>query len=346
MKSHFMAILSKSEQNAATKSMKEDKKYFVINVRNQEEHLPKGLSRSDKTNTMLLPSSDSNSAVYIVVIAHPDDESMFFLPTITSLQKAGATVWILCLTTGNYDGLGDIRKTELSHLCRCVLGVKLIHLDVAEIQDHPNNAWPLELVAKELERGIRIALRSSSTPTPKQQQQQQQQQQQYDNVILITFDTDGVSGHCNHRDTYLAVRLLILQQQLQNIKASKSSTGSRLPTLEAWKLDTVHFLPFKYLPLVGWCLCLLNLLKLWQPTCAILPSQKKARTSGINENDESSTLLATPSSTVQAVVYRSTNPRLSWKAMATHHSQFVWYRRLFVIFSCYTFVNTLRPIQL
>lgn len=30
--------------------------------------------------------------------------------------------------------------------------------------------------------------------------------------------------------------------------------------------------------------------------------------------------------------------------MKLHHSQFVWYRRLFVVFSRYTFVNTFQPI--
>eukprot|EP00891_Asterochloris_glomerata_P001427 jgi/Astpho2/1427/Aster-06277 len=37
----------------------------------------------------------------------------------------------------------------------------------------------------------------------------------------------------------------------------------------------------------------------------------------------------------------SWQPWLVWQAMAAHHSQFVWYRRLFIVFSRYTFVNTL-----
>lgn len=39
-------------------------------------------------------------------------------------------------------------------------------------------------------------------------------------------------------------------------------------------------------------------------------------------------------------------PWWNYQAMALHHSQFVWYRRLFVIFSRYTFVNTFYPIGL
>lgn len=34
-----------------------------------------------------------------------------------------------------------------------------------------------------------------------------------------------------------------------------------------------------------------------------------------------------------------------WKAMALHRSQFVWYRKLFVVFSRYGYINTLREIK-
>lgn len=35
----------------------------------------------------------------------------------------------------------------------------------------------------------------------------------------------------------------------------------------------------------------------------------------------------------------------AWKAMAAHRSQFVWYRRLFVIFSRYAYVNTFKRMS-
>ncbi|KAK4395492.1 N-acetylglucosaminyl-phosphatidylinositol de-N-acetylase [Sesamum angolense] len=37
-------------------------------------------------------------------------------------------------------------------------------------------------------------------------------------------------------------------------------------------------------------------------------------------------------------------PRRSYNAMAQHSSQWVWYRKLFVAFSSYTYVNTLKKI--
>lgn len=38
----------------------------------------------------------------LLVIAHPDDECMFFAPTIIGLQERGIKVNILCLSTGEF----------------------------------------------------------------------------------------------------------------------------------------------------------------------------------------------------------------------------------------------------
>ena len=36
----------------------------------------------------------------LLVTAHPDDETLFFLPTIQGLQAVGARIAILCLSCG------------------------------------------------------------------------------------------------------------------------------------------------------------------------------------------------------------------------------------------------------
>lgn len=36
-------------------------------------------------------------------------------------------------------------------------------------------------------------------------------------------------------------------------------------------------------------------------------------------------------------------PLLGWECLAAHHSQFVWYRKLFMTCSQYLYVNTLIP---
>ena len=50
-----------------------------------------------------------------LLIAHPDDEAMFFSPTVLALARpnTGNHFKILCLSSGNAEGLGETRKKEL-----------------------------------------------------------------------------------------------------------------------------------------------------------------------------------------------------------------------------------------
>jgi N-acetylglucosaminylphosphatidylinositol deacetylase len=64
------------------------------------------------------------------VLAHPDDESVFFTPIITYLRETGHRVSLLTLTAGDFcDGyrnveLGLVRLKELIQSCDS-LGVSL-----------------------------------------------------------------------------------------------------------------------------------------------------------------------------------------------------------------------------
>ena len=52
----------------------------------------------------------------LLLTAHPDDECMFFAPTILALSEAlqpPSKLYSLCLSVGNADGLGDVRRREL-----------------------------------------------------------------------------------------------------------------------------------------------------------------------------------------------------------------------------------------
>lgn len=49
----------------------------------------------------------------LLVIAHPDDEAMFFGPLLNELQEVGAQIYLLCLTHGNHAGQGHLRVKEL-----------------------------------------------------------------------------------------------------------------------------------------------------------------------------------------------------------------------------------------
>ncbi|XP_023620646.1 N-acetylglucosaminyl-phosphatidylinositol de-N-acetylase isoform X6 [Myotis lucifugus] len=58
----------------------------------------------------------------LLVIAHPDDEAMFFAPTLLGLARLRHPVFLLCFSAGNYYNQGEIRKKELLQSCD-VLGI-------------------------------------------------------------------------------------------------------------------------------------------------------------------------------------------------------------------------------
>eukprot|EP01025_Chloroclados_australasicus_P012315 TRINITY_DN15666_c0_g2_i1.p3 TRINITY_DN15666_c0_g2~~TRINITY_DN15666_c0_g2_i1.p3 ORF type:complete len:125 (+),score=6.24 TRINITY_DN15666_c0_g2_i1:49-375(+) len=53
-----------------------------------------------------------------LIIAHPDDETMFFFPTISNYVRKGVEINILCLSTGNAFGKGNVRIKELKQVCK------------------------------------------------------------------------------------------------------------------------------------------------------------------------------------------------------------------------------------
>lgn len=57
---------------------------------------------------------DITSKNILLVTAHPDDETMFFAPTILTLQrKPDINLFHLCLSNGDAEGLGETRRREL-----------------------------------------------------------------------------------------------------------------------------------------------------------------------------------------------------------------------------------------
>jgi len=70
----------------------------------------------------------------LLVTAHPDDEAMFFAPTILRLtQRHDVNFFHVCLSNGNADGLGSTRKTELGYS----LGILGVSRQNRWLLDHP-----------------------------------------------------------------------------------------------------------------------------------------------------------------------------------------------------------------
>lgn len=129
----------------------------------------------------------------LLLIAHPDDEAMFFAPTLTWLTRPelGNTVMLLCLSSGDADGLGHVRKAELVDSA-LMLGVRerehVVVLDDAQLRDGMDQAWDARYIAAILTKFFAPGVAKQS---PKSSPQT--------NVdVIVTFDQGGVSGHPNH----------------------------------------------------------------------------------------------------------------------------------------------------
>jgi N-acetylglucosaminylphosphatidylinositol deacetylase len=208
----------------------------------------------------------------LLVISHPDDESMFFGPTIQALRRAGARTHILCLSNGDADGLGAVREKELES-ARKFLGVDSSEVvNDSKLKDGFKEVWPEETVAACVEASVR----------------------RLDANVVLTFDERGVSGHPNHVAAYRGVR-----RWAADVRKTSAS-----PSPEAWALVTVN--PLRKFLTFGDVFASFAL--------------------------ESHVLVAATS----AIEVR--------RAMSLHRSQWVWYRKLFVVFSRYAYVNSLRRL--
>ncbi|KAL5216269.1 hypothetical protein ABZP36_007670 [Zizania latifolia] len=143
--------------------------------------------------------SDRMSRNVLLVLAHPDDESMFFTPTILFLKSKGHNIHILCMSQGNADGLGNIRKEELYLAC-ATLKISAEHvkvLDHPELQDGFHEKWDHGLLAE-----LTMA-----------------QAQLWDIDTIVTFDSHGISGHPNHSDVHHGICKLLRDNGQGHIEA-------------------------------------------------------------------------------------------------------------------------------
>jgi len=83
----------------------------------------------------------------LLVTAHPDDETIFFSPTLNALQRAGTRVSILCLSTGNADGLGMMRRREIQAAGKALKVADVYVRDSPCLQDGKTNRWEPEVVS-------------------------------------------------------------------------------------------------------------------------------------------------------------------------------------------------------
>ncbi|KAL3473138.1 putative deacetylase LmbE-like domain-containing protein [Aspergillus californicus] len=141
-----------------------------------------------------------------LLIAHPDDEAMFFAPTLLALTKPelGNHIKILCLSSGDADGLGSIRKEELTKSA-LRLGIRaesdVLVLDDPRFKDNITTEWLKTDVAGLL--SATFAPDNNTTTAPSTRKRASKELAPTASIdILLTFDPKGISNHPNHRSLH------------------------------------------------------------------------------------------------------------------------------------------------
>jgi N-acetylglucosaminylphosphatidylinositol deacetylase len=250
-------------------------------------------------------------------------------------------------TQGNSEGLGAVRVAEL-HRAAVILGVetsphdsispsqvckggsRVEAIDHAELQDGMRASWPPQAVrdlVMDRVRSFRPDIVSEPPFTWHDMNVSFISAISFIYLLgycihvmykVVTFDEGGVSGHPNHIDTYRGVQLCARDYNAE--RGGKTD----YPSILFLKLHTTCLVR-KY---AGAMDALLTAAVL-QSSC--WPLDRAPDRSNDDDND--------------VILVLNPDVPIVYAAMAQHRSQFVWYRRAFVLLSRYTYINTFRRIR-
>ncbi|KAJ2470073.1 hypothetical protein GGI02_003174 [Coemansia sp. RSA 2322] len=206
---------------------------------------------------------------------------MFFSPTLAYLSRqSNVTVSLLCLTTGDYDQQGEVRKKELVRAASAfgLTPDSVIIVNDQNLPDNPKKAWNVALVAKTVE-AVAVA---------------------GDVDTIFTFDQRGVSGHQNHIAAYMGVKHMALTAQR-----------------------------FKFHPINVYALESVGMVRKFSSILDTLFAFGMVITGGDNR------------------MFVADLPAyyMGIRAMLMHESQLVWFRKLYLAFSRYMFINTYNKVN-
>lgn len=208
----------------------------------------------------------------LLIVAHPDDETMFFAPTLHGLRLSGSAIYMLCISTGNSGGIGVKRKYELAKAF-AIHGLSLDNLTILDYEKFQDGfvRWSKEELARVVLRYMQVL----------------------DVDTVITFDGYGISAHPNHIACFRAMQYLY--------------THGLIPAgVQVFILESVPVWRKYVIPLDG-------LISSCHSTFFYISSP---------------------------VIYFVT-----LRAMWAHRSQMLWFRYLYMIFSRYILINTLKRIH-
>ncbi|ETS84019.1 hypothetical protein PFICI_05895 [Pestalotiopsis fici W106-1] len=253
-----------------------------------------------------------------LLIAHPDDEAMFFSPTVLALTRpeTGNHVKILCLSTGNADGLGETRKKELVKSAM-LLGVRqeddVFVIDSPDFPDSMTTHWDHQKISTLLSRAFAPYLLRPNSPSAANPAASID--------VLVTFDAQGISSHPNHISLYNGAKAFLAA--LTTGKPGYSSP------VDLYTLTTVNVLR-KYI----------SFLDMFATMLSALLSGGEARKKNAKGNPG---LLINMSSLYGGRESAATARQAMTEA---HKSQMVWFRWGWISLSRYMVINTLTLEQL
>ncbi|EAU89380.2 N-acetylglucosaminylphosphatidylinositoldeacety la se [Coprinopsis cinerea okayama7 len=260
----------------------------------------------------------------LLLTAHPDDEAMFFAPTLlalTSQQQHGLVdietpqevlsaqrpqkkvdVYSLCLSVGDADGLGRVRPDELSRSLD-ILGVpeknrKIV--DHPQLQDNFTQFWDSSVIAQVIKPYV------------------------LENHIstILTFDKKGISSHPNHRALPAGVTHLL--RDLPDNERPRLFTLVSVPTMgkytSVWAPTMAKFDLYSSKALHQFELLVVKILEKYE----IIPVDDQP---------------PKPQNLMPVYASGVSQYKQAFKAMLAHKSQLVWFRWLYLLFSRYMWVN-------
>ncbi|KNZ53781.1 hypothetical protein VP01_3136g2 [Puccinia sorghi] len=262
----------------------------------------------------LFPDSLKSSKSTLFVVAHPDDECLFFAPSIVAtVKRAKSHGALLVMSSGNHYGQGALRRKELLRSCK-ELGIREERcdvLDISQIQDDPKSWWPVDRVGKVVNERIEKWMIDS----------------------IVTFDDYGVSGHINHR----AVSASVTELAISIYQKSLSPESSKAPP----KLFIVRsvFVLRKYLGLFDLPLSFIRFV----PSIILGPSRQvnsplkslkyEAKTEQSTRTSEFERTAVSKHFEKGLLVSGWSGYRTARRAFWSHQSQMVWDRHLYMILS-------------
>lgn len=126
-----------------------------------------------------IKSIKNNLKETLLIIAHPDDEVMFFTPTLKFLTLNNCKLRILCLSNGNFYGEGKIREDEFSKVCTH-LKIDFEVLNDDKLQDNIKLHWDEQYISQKINEFMK-------------------KDSNFEKIgSIITFDENGVTKHPNH----------------------------------------------------------------------------------------------------------------------------------------------------